>query len=250
MANAILENEKECSTCKSLLDLSKFCKNSAAKDGLSCICRSCISAYKKEYRKKNAGVLKEKNKRRYEQNKEKVSASQKEYYQKNKDKIKKRTGEYRESHLEYYAEYSKKYNKDNSDRIKAYRKVYYAENREHENERNREYEKVWSRTSRGMACNRAKHHERRRKMKNTKEERITIRRWMTKVLSMKTFLCYYCQERHGIKKLHIDHIDPISKGGANVIENLCTSCADCNRRKSATPVAEFNNKQGQVLLGI
>jgi len=49
------------------------------------------------------------------------------------------------------------------------------------------------------------------------------------------FRCVYCgrDPKDGIK-LEVDHVHPDSKGGATTIDNLVTSCLDCNRGKGAT----------------
>ena len=52
-----------------------------------------------------------------------------------------------------------------------------------------------------------------------------------------SFTCVYCGCTPPGVVLEIDHIDPVSKGGSNDISNLVTSCFDCNRGKSATPLS-------------
>jgi len=42
--------------------------------------------------------------------------------------------------------------------------------------------------------------------------------------------CAYCKKR---KKLTVDHIIPLSKGGTNTIENIVPACGGCNSRKCA-----------------
>jgi 5-methylcytosine-specific restriction endonuclease McrA len=37
----------------------------------------------------------------------------------------------------------------------------------------------------------------------------------------------------------IDHVEALSKGGADAIENLAAICARCNARKSSSPLKEF-----------
>lgn len=46
--------------------------------------------------------------------------------------------------------------------------------------------------------------------------------------------CVYCRtpEQLTVTTFEIDHIIPISAGGATTLENLCLSCPACNRRKS------------------
>lgn len=49
------------------------------------------------------------------------------------------------------------------------------------------------------------------------------------VLKRDLFTCQYCG-RSGVE-LEVDHIKPVSKGGTNDMDNLITSCKDCNRGK-------------------
>lgn len=49
------------------------------------------------------------------------------------------------------------------------------------------------------------------------------------VLKRDLFTCQYCG-RSGVE-LEVDHITPVSKGGTNDMDNLITSCKDCNRGK-------------------
>ena len=46
------------------------------------------------------------------------------------------------------------------------------------------------------------------------------------------FTCGYCGQRPPNIILEIDHIVPVSNNGTNDINNLITSCFDCNRGKS------------------
>jgi hypothetical protein len=46
------------------------------------------------------------------------------------------------------------------------------------------------------------------------------------------FCCQYCGKRPPQTTLEVDHIDPVANGGDNSINNLVTSCFDCNRGKS------------------
>lgn len=48
-----------------------------------------------------------------------------------------------------------------------------------------------------------------------------------------SFSCQYCGLTPPSVVLEIDHIHPVSKGGSNSIDNLVTSCFDCNRGKGA-----------------
>lgn len=52
------------------------------------------------------------------------------------------------------------------------------------------------------------------------------------ILHKYNFKCVHCGERD-IKKLTIDHIEPISKGGTDELCNLQILCKSCNSKKGA-----------------
>lgn len=47
------------------------------------------------------------------------------------------------------------------------------------------------------------------------------------------FQCQYCGATPPSVVLEVDHIHPVSKGGKNRVDNLITSCFECNRGKAA-----------------
>lgn len=66
------------------------------------------------------------------------------------------------------------------------------------------------------------------------------------------FTCHYCGRKAPDVVLHIDHIEPVSKGGGNEILNLVTSCFDCNMGKKDkklddNSVVEKQRKQLELL---
>ena len=52
------------------------------------------------------------------------------------------------------------------------------------------------------------------------------------------FTCQYCGRTVPDVILHVDHIQPVSKGGTNDILNLVTSCRDCNLGKGARELSD------------
>lgn len=50
-------------------------------------------------------------------------------------------------------------------------------------------------------------------------------------------ICSYCTTQDG--PFELDHIIPVSRGGDNTAENLCVSCAPCNRSKRDKLVSEW-----------
>ncbi len=58
-------------------------------------------------------------------------------------------------------------------------------------------------------------------------------------------VCYWC----GVdckKNYHIDHYNPLSKGGRHEIENMVIACPPCNLRKSAKDPYEFAAESGRL----
>jgi len=50
------------------------------------------------------------------------------------------------------------------------------------------------------------------------------------------FRCVYCGKNPPDVVLEVDHIEPVSKGGSNDINNLTTACFACNRGKTNIPL--------------
>jgi len=53
------------------------------------------------------------------------------------------------------------------------------------------------------------------------------------VFKRDSFTCQYCGATPPSVVLEVDHINPVSLGGKNSIDNLITACFSCNRGKSA-----------------
>jgi hypothetical protein len=51
-----------------------------------------------------------------------------------------------------------------------------------------------------------------------------------------SFRCRYCGKQPPDVILVCDHIIPVAKHGPTTLENLCTSCEDCNSGKAAKPL--------------
>lgn len=93
-------------------------------------------------------------------------------------------------------------------------------------------------------------HQKRRALKRgvTIGTRSTIIQWEKSWRRKKFAVCYWCSLRFTIKKCHLDHIKPLSKGGAHSIENLCISCAHCNLSKNAKSLFDWNKCIAQPVL--
>lgn len=109
---------KICSTCKENLPTSSFSKKSQNKDGLSGICRSCISILSRKKYERDREKLKQKSK----ENRMKNPNYNKEYYCKNLD--------YFKTYNDNTAEKRKQWQKDNMNRIQETRRIRWEKNPE------------------------------------------------------------------------------------------------------------------------
>lgn len=90
--------------------------------------------------------------------------------------------------------------------------------------------------------------------KTSKDEVKKVRAGITKkvrfeVFKRDSFKCQYCGKSAPDVILHVDHINPVSKGGDNDIMNLITACEDCNQGKKARTLDDKSiiEKQKQQL---
>lgn len=64
------------------------------------------------------------------------------------------------------------------------------------------------------------------------------------------FKCQYCGAAPPDVLLELDHLKPVASGGGNELENLITSCFDCNRGKAdgtLTSVPPSTNERAQAV---
>jgi len=61
------------------------------------------------------------------------------------------------------------------------------------------------------------------------------------VFKRDNFTCRYCGRKTPNVVLEIDHVIPKSEGGSDDLENLVTSCWECNRGKGKTLIGEIQD---------
>jgi len=171
----------------------------------------------------------------------------------------------------YMRAYLKDYYSKNRDQMRADSKRYYAAHRQALIARARQWEKAnpdkkrlsrqrsapkdRARTRQWVAANKERHatqkkeyyashypefllrnHLRRALQRKAAVNLAGIRSWVKAVKAKPECVCYYCQSVIPTSRIQFDHIVPLSKGGSHSVENLCVSCAPCNRQKWNKPI--------------
>lgn len=224
---------KVCSVCKVEVDASLFSADKRASDGLQSRCRPCCSAARRaaysadpeRFRKRqndyfhaNKALVSAINKRSRERNAERVKASKKSHYERvrqtpeflarrdaytERTKAEKRAYDrlYRQMNAAKLAELKADWRAKNKDLVKAVKQSYKA--------RCRTTEKAG-------------------------DSSRDIKNW----IGQQKLVCRWCQSDCS-SDFHVDHVQPLARGGAHRIDNLCIACPPCNLRKNARDPAEF-----------
>lgn len=83
------------------------------------------------------------------------------------------------------------------------------------------------------------------KKKKDVKRKIVGKKLRFDVFKRDGFQCVYCGKTPPEVTLEIDHIEPVSKGGTNDINNLVSACFDCNRGKRNIRLTKTPNKTSE-----
>lgn len=156
------------------------------------ICKTCYCQNSKEWRQKNKEKTRAYCKNRYWEDPEKARKRVRDWQKKNPEKHKERNNNWIANNIEKYKKRQDKWRSENREVLLKSRKL--------------------SNSKRRAAS----------------KDKIEIKEW-NELLVLYDNKCLCCGRND--KKLTIDHIIPLSKGGKNVIDNVQPLCMDCNRKK-------------------
>lgn len=122
----------------------------------------------------------------------------------------------------------------NPDKVREYNKKAYIKHRGKVLIRAAEYQKSNPHVAIATAAKR-----RASKMDAPLGDLALITHWQKLIRALRWVRCHWCGTKVYSRKIHFDHVTPLSKGGAHSIANICASCPDCNHRKSARLIADW-----------
>lgn len=161
--------------------------------------------------------MRERDRLRYQQNRETKLAQARRYYR-----------EHAEERKAYAREHRKTYDTGSTRerRLARERKRYHA-NPDHERERSRRYYEANYDKWLDYA------HARREQMGTASPEVQAF------IREIRTLPCVYCGSEENIE---VDHVVPLSRGGEHSPENLAPACLPCNRSKGARTLDEWHGR--------
>lgn len=187
------EPGKICTKCKAWRPVSRYLKRLASLDGYDSICNECRNTASRQWRAANKDRVAELNREFYETNRAERLEYHRQYRQTNKERIKQLINRFCRERPDYHRNYNREWARANPDKIRAKDNA-------------------------------------RRAFKMGSSETFTAVEW--KALKERyDYTCLRCGRREPEIELTVDHIVPISKGGAGTIDNIQPLCKLCNSAK-------------------
>lgn len=130
-------NIKTCITCRQMLPLSEFNRDSRTSDGLDCRCRKCSKERNRKYRAANRDKCNAASARYHREHAEQDKERQKVYREKNRDELNRKKKIYRQTHAdvikaynEAHKEEAKRWRQENKEKLTEYAKNWRSENKD------------------------------------------------------------------------------------------------------------------------
>lgn len=162
----------------------------------------------------------------------------KKHYQANAERIKARTRASYRANPGPVRAYSKRWAQEHPDQVLAYKQAHYTANVETIKQRVRD----WNTANPEAARTRGRNYRARLYAADGEHTGDDIKALFVKQKGR----CIYCSKGLG-DTYHVDHIQPLSRGGSNHPANLQLTCGPCNNNKRATDPIEYARRIGRLL---
>lgn len=217
--------EKRCTKCKRLRPITDFA-NHNRKAHARPDCKECRSIVTQAYTATHKEQIAEYSRRHHERHKEERHAREKYHRERRKAEISAYAKQWREEHKEH---------------LKKKNRRYYLSKQRDERRANRPKWNAINHAWRKRNPEVSRRHQasvlhKRRARQRAASGHFTAADIVALELAQ-AGLCAYCGEPY--ERYHIEHKQPLSRGGSNWPANLCLACADCNWRKGQKTEAEF-----------
>jgi 5-methylcytosine-specific restriction endonuclease McrA len=187
-------------------------------------CSECLKITTHVWRTANPDVLKESHKNSKKRRIAEIRIYKREYYKRNAEKIIKGQGGRRQL---------------NTPKRQAIMRNWRERNAEHRAKYQRDWKLADPEKYRALA---ASYRSKRRVSSSVEADPASlVAAWVKRTPK----ICYWCDKKCA-KKYHIDHYEPLAKGGRHQVGNLVIACPTCNLRKNAKDPLEFAASVGRL----
>lgn len=220
---------KTCTKCGEEKPLDQFPPNRKKRDGLNHYCRPCWKAYMADYYARNADRLKAEANRHYHANSERALENSLRWQRANRQRSNATKARWLAKNRDKHSETNKRYRQANPEaqRLKSLR--WHRANPEKVALKARKYQKSHPEMKRSIDATRHKRY------RSAPGRGVRPSEWRA-IRADSMGLCVYCNDR---RRLSMDHIDPISRGGAHDPDNIVAACKSCNSSKNDTPLLQW-----------
>lgn len=235
-----------------------------------CRCSDCRRTNSEAYAawaRKNAERVREANARYYAENRERQIERSAEWAKNNRERsrqikaryeaanrenVRARLAQYRAQNPEKLREKNQKYRAENPEKIAALNQRYVAEGKKREwsaEYRERHPEQARASTNKWRTSNPEKHaaKERRRRARTRGVDGSHTADDIVAIYQRQKGRCLNCTGDLSESGYHVDHIEPLVRGGSNGPENLQLLCPPCNLSKGAKCPIEWAQENGRLL---
>lgn len=212
---------KTCSKCLEGKPLSEFHQDKRQRDGRVTRCRACVAAYKREHAARFRDQESARKRAWYEANRERVLEDQRQYREANREAVAASQAAWYQANRDRRAEYLREYHLANRERLVAASRAYYEAHKDEHRARDRAWKLANADKVREMA---RLHQQNRRALKmGAAIGEIDL----DALWEEQRGICALCG--HPIDRAipwpdrlsaSVDHIVPLSKGGAHAQHNL------------------------------
>ncbi len=232
MTELSLARFKTCTKCGCIKPATNsfFSKHKLGRFGLRSVCKVCTRCDWHSTPEQNT----ERRRRYLAANKEAVAERKRLYRQKNKERLRKKDRLYYLANREKFAEHNRRYREANKEALAEYNRLYHQANKEAK----AEYYRRW----RTENQDKRRVHELKRQALKRDGEGFEDVADMWQMYEDQGGLCAYCEEPL-FGDFHIDHMVPLSRGGADDWTNYAIACPTCNLRKHAKTLEDFMNRR-------
>lgn len=178
--------------------------------------------------------------RHRERNRERLLEQQRRYHRANRERRLQQKTQYRTDNREAIASKQKQYRNKNRKELAKYEKQYRQEHRDVRAVLEKQYYRDHPEVTR-----RKKAKRRASKLNATVGDVAALTAWEKTWRAKKVVVCHWCRKRIKTADAHVDHVVPLSKGGAHDVGNVCVAC---NLSKSAKLPEVWNASLSQPLL--